>query len=448
MQDYIIIDKYCGGELPDATTVIIRDFHDSEKAIIDALQKAGFVECSNFATRIATGKYAIDYERTCKSIKRIRLKDKKFVPIRILEPFVNIYAEDKEIIEMIETAKKHGVGLTNGFAKPLKEIIKKALPNADDMLFGVGLKKYRRYVTYKQAHITGISYLITSPSIYKNVTAIDCNGMYLSILKGKLPTGKKIFVVGNKEYHENINGKFAIAKCELIVTGVKKIDILPLATMGIKYGQKCEIAITNIDLEILKEYYNVEFINIIYAYIWEFENSVFAEQCEQWEKMRKSENESERIIGKAMPNVLIGILAQVPTAWKYNSDKKPKRLNKSAQPSPRGVWVGAYITAKGRQIICDAIRGRESDILRIATDGLHFVGNVINTTYGKELGQFKIEGTYKKVMYANRAIRFMESENGEITGKCCGVPSGQKDVMIEKIKQGLTFEEIQRRLTE
>lgn len=448
MKDYIIIDKYCGGEFPDANTVIIRDFHSSEKAIIDALQKAGFEECSNFATKVALGKYAIDYERTCKSVQRIRLKDKKIVPLRLLSPFVGNDATEEEIIETIETAKKHGIDLTNGFVRPLREVIKKALPDTDDMLFGVGAKKYRRYVTYKQAHITGINYLTASPTIYKNVTAIDCNGMYLSILKGKLPTGKKIFTVGNKKYYENINGKFAITKCELIVTGVKKLDILPLATMGIKYGEKCEISITNIDLEILKEYYDVEFINIIYAYIWEFENSVFAEQCEQWEKMRKSESKSERKFGKSMPNAMIGILAKTPKTWKYNSDKKPKRINKSVQMPPRGMWVGAYITARGRQIICNAIRGRENDILRIATDGLHFVGNVLNVAYGNELGEFKIEGTYKKVIYVNRAIRFMEAENGEITGKCCGVTSGQKDVMIEKIKQGLTFEEILRRVTE
>lgn len=418
----------------DYDTLIIKDFSESLPRIVEYLKNKGYTEVSNLLGTVAHDKYCIDYMLGRRRAIRVRNGKKYYVSAERLKPFIDSSMNAIQIDEMVETALNLGIDLTRGFVKTLGKQIDDRLC-LDDMKRDIVSGK-RFYKLYKAAYLPGCSYAKLAPLNEKDVRCIDCNGMYLSIIKDKLPCGKKGYIVGNGQYNNCKDNLFIIAVCEIVVDQCKKIDILPMSLMGIRYKEKCRITITNIDLEILKEYYEVSECNIIYGYTWEYKESPFKSECRQYEEWRKSENGATRKIGKAVPNVIAGILAQTPKEVRYNSQKHLVNYNFVQQRKPHGVSIGTYITARGRQIIAEAIRGRENDILRICVDGIHFKGDWLNVEYGTNLGQFKMEREFSAVHYMRFGTWWGMQKNGEPFAQMFGVPAEVKrEKLIQLLKE-------------
>lgn len=226
------------------------------------------------------------------------------------------------------------------------------------------------YSDLKQAYKGGFTYLNEK---YKNKEVgygceLDVNSLYPYCLRYKpLPYGKPVFFNGKYEedklyplYIQQILCSFELKENKIPTIQIKKNPyFMENEYLKSSNGQLVCLTLTNIDLKLFLEQYNV--YEIDYTCGWKFKGmyGMFDEYIDYWIKVKNeatiSGNKGMRTLAKLLLNSLYGKFATGMSAkekYPYLDDNDVIRYTISEEKEKDGLYipVGAFVTSYAREI--------------------------------------------------------------------------------------------------
>lgn len=283
----------------------------------------------------------------------------------------------------------------------------------------------------------------------------DANSLYPSqMLLKKYPYGQPIYFKGKP------NGKYELFIVKVIVDFTLKENHLP--SIQIKNNfiynpteylsctlEKTELVLTSVDLKLLFNQYNINYIEYVEGYYFNSKYGIFNDYVNKFSKM-KIENDNNgalRTIAKLFLNNLYGQLV-----------KRIRRFNKvpfindngvlnyvlslSEEIDPVYTACGSFITSYGRYDTITNAQRNYDRFIYADTDSLHLLG--LEDPKGilidkVKFGYWKKEKTFEKAKFI-RSKTYLEISNGITEVKCCGLPIEVRDIItIEEFKRGAKF---------
>lgn len=297
----------------------------------------------------------------------------------------------------------------------------------------------------------------------------DVNSLYPDVMYNRpLPVGMPVYFRG--QYKDNpqhpLYIQFLTCHCVLIPDHIPTLQIKNnpyySETEYVKDTEgTVDLALTNIDLEILESQYDVTVVSYNGGYMFEQATGLFKDYIDHWMHVKETTVGGERQLAKMMLNSLYGKFAT-------NPDVTPKvpylkedgsvgyRLGDEETRDPVYTPMGCFITAWARYKTITAAQSVYDRFMYADTDSLHVLGTrpvegiEVHPTH---LGAWKHESNFDKAKYV-RAKTYMEhivQEGGMVDGeyvmvdveprndvKCAGMP--------DELKQSVTFENFKRGL--
>jgi hypothetical protein len=257
----------------------------------------------------------------------------------------------------------------------------------------------------------------------------DVNSLYPSVMYNEmLPFGDPVYFDGKYKKDKFYPLYISMIKCQFEL----KKDHLP--TIQLKHtfgfgqteyvsssnGEDVDITLTNVDLELFLEHYNVYNIQYIGGYKFRGTNKLFKSYIDKWIKVKNEStlngNDGMRFIAKIMLNALYGRFALNPKCQnkipiydeendliKYVDDLEEER-------EPLYLPVSCFITAYARKKEITSSQINYDRFLYGDTDSIHLLGTKIpnNIEVDKvKLGAWKLEYKFNKGKFV-RAKSYIE----------------------------------------
>ena len=295
----------------------------------------------------------------------------------------------------------------------------------------------------RQSYKGGFTYL--NPK-YKEIDlqdgiVLDVNSLYPSVMYYQpLPYGEGIFFKGKYEPDKIYNLHIQMFTCqfELKPGYIPTIQLKNnLAFVPTKYlessdGEDVTLCLTNVDLELFFEHYNV--YNIEYHSGWKFKSTVglFKEYIDKWNKVKMEStlngNKAMRTLAKLMLNALYGKFALNPNVqskipW-YDNGVVKYKLGEKETRDPIYIPVGTFITAWARYKTISSAQKVYDRFVYADTDSLHLIGTEIPDMLEVDpvkLGAWKHESTFTRARFI-RQKSYIEEIDGELNITCAGMP--------------------------
>lgn len=299
---------------------------------------------------------------------------------------------------------------------------------------------------------------------------LDVNSLYPSVMMyEKLPFGDPIFFDGKYEkdllytlYIQTISCSFELKKGMLPTIQIKNnMSFIPNEYIKSSGGDIVTLTLTNIDLELFFEHYDV--YDLTYHNGWKFKavKGLFTNYIEHWSnkkiKAKKENNSVLYIISKLMLNSLYGKFGLNPNVqgkFPYLNEEGvikyklyPKQIRKSIY-----IPVASFITSYARfktittsQKIRDfTIKNYNKDYYIYSdTDSIHMLDideNILKSFVEIDdfkLGAWKLESKFKKGKFIRQKCYIEESYNDEINVTIAGLPKNLgKYVNFDNFKKG------------
>ena len=297
----------------------------------------------------------------------------------------------------------------------------------------------------------------------------DVNSLYPDVMYNRpLPVGMPVYFRGR--YKDNpqhpLHIQFLTCHCVLKPGHIPTLQIKNnpyySETEYIKDTEgTVDLALTNIDLEILETQYDVTVVSYNGGYMFEQATGLFKDYIDHWMHVKETTAGGERQLAKLMLNSLYGKFAT-------NPDVTPKvpylkedgsvgyRLGDEEMRDPVYTPMGCFITAWARHKTITAAQSVYDRFMYADTDSLHVLGTEpvegieVHPTH---LGAWKHESNFDRAKYV-RAKTYMEHivQEGAMVGgeyamadveprndvKCAGMP--------DELKQSVTFDNFKRGL--
>lgn len=213
-------------------------------------------------------------------------------------------------------------------------------------------------------------------------------------------------------------------------------------------GESVILCLTNIDLEILLNHYDVWEIHYLYGFKFRGKIGMFKDYIDKWSKIKIENNDNPvmRYIAKLYLNNLYGKFGTNPES----KNKIPIELNsegkiiyKQQESTKNGVYlpVAIFTTAYARQHIITAIQNNIDNFIYCDTDSLHLLGDEVTGIEidSVKLGAFKLEGIFTTAKFL-RAKTYVECIDDKLHVCCCGMPkSCYKYVTLDNFKFGSIY---------
>lgn len=195
-------------------------------------------------------------------------------------------------------------------------------------------------------------------------------------------------------------------------------------------GEIVTLYLTNIDLKLFFEHYDVWEIEYISGYMFRGSTGLFKDYIDYWNKIKEDNNDNEvlRFSAKLYNNNLYGKFGTNPEA----TIKIPIGLDngkilykhETTHKKPVYLPVAIFVTSWGRDIIIRAAQQNYDIFCYADTDSLHVIGNVTGINIDdKKLGYFKKELEFNRAKYL-RAKTYIEETDTQLKITCCGMPKG------------------------
>lgn len=318
----------------------------------------------------------------------------------------------------------------------------------------------------------GFTYLnpIYKEKEVSNGLVLDVNSLYPSVMYfEKLPIGEPIFYEGNYQkdilhplYIQRISCMFELKKDKIPTIQIKNnLSFIPNEYLTSSNNDIVSLTLTNIDLELFLEHYNVYYLK--YHCGWKFKGlkGLFNTYIDYWSEKKinakKENNSSLYLIAKLMLNSLYGKFGLNPNVrGKYpileNGIVKYKMYDKEIR-NPIYIPVASFITSYARkktittsQAIKDyTINKYGQDMyLYSDTDSIHTLLN--NEEELKsfvdiddfKLGAWKIESKFTKAKFIRQKCYIEEFENS-MNVTVAGLPKKLSDkINFDNFKPGFT----------
>ena len=303
----------------------------------------------------------------------------------------------------------------------------------------------------------------------ENIINLDVNSLYPYVMYSKpLPFGFPKYFIGKYEedkiyplYIQKIMCSFEIKKNKIPTIQIKNsMSFMSNEYLETSNNERVLLTLTNIDLELFFENYNV--YNLEYIEGWKFKsiNGIFSEYINKWiEKKNEGTitgNKGQRTLAKLMLNSLYGKFAtslEVQSKIPYIEDEIVKyKLTEKEEKDGLYLPVASFITAYAREItIRTSNKIKEYSINKYGQDMyIYSDTDSIKTTLSIEelekfcdiddvkLGAWKNEGIATKGRWVRQKC-YIEEIEGEMHITCAGMPERcYSQVEWDNFKVGLT----------
>ena len=194
---------------------------------------------------------------------------------------------------------------------------------------------------------------------------LDVNSLYPSVMYYQpLPYGEGIFFKGKykKDKIYNLYVQMLTCQFELKENYIPTIQLknnlafIPTQYLTSSDGEDVTLCLTNVDLELFLEHYNV--YNVTYHSGWKFKSTIglFKDYIDKWNAVKMEStlngNKAMRTLAKLMLNALYGKFALNPNVqsknpW-YDNGVIKYKLGEKETREPIYIPVGTFITAWAR----------------------------------------------------------------------------------------------------
>ena len=205
--------------------------------------------------------------------------------------------------------------------------------------------------------------------------------------------------------------------------------------------------VTNIDLEIIKEQYDILDIEYINGFKFKSINGIFCEYIDKYMEMKKNNTGAKRQLAKLMLNNLYGKFASNP-----KTQAKIPYLNESGEVEYKTITaedkepvytpVGIFITSYARSRIQRTAQSVYFRFCYCDTDSIHIINKDIPNIDidDKELGKWALESTFVRARFLRAKTYIEEYPDGSLNVKCAGLPDNLKELCnFDNFKTGLTL---------
>lgn len=313
----------------------------------------------------------------------------------------------------------------------------------------------------RKAYKGGWTYLnpkFADKVITDKVEVWDINSMYPSKMVNKwLPIYEPIYFKGKPKPKKS---QCYILRC--IMAFELKEGYLP--TIQLKHsgmfnptdyltsskGMEVELTVTNIDLRLIFQHYNVLVYRPIDGYYFYKAKGMFDTHIFNNMKIKEQSVGGKRYMAKSRMNQVYGKLATAPR----KRNKMPFledgilrfELSEENIEKPQYTALSVFITAHARyDIITDAQKNYENFIY-CDTDSLHMLANKDGTEpdlpiHPTHLGYYKLEHRVDKSLFLRSKTYIEQYEDGRVEIKCAGAsPEVKKGMTFDNFKVGGKYE--------
>lgn len=286
----------------------------------------------------------------------------------------------------------------------------------------------------------------------------DVNSLYPYVMYTKLlPCYKPIYAKGELKFMDN----FPLFIQHIKVACHIKENKIPCIQLkhNFRYAENQylteidypeDLYVTNIDLTLIKEHYDINYIDYIDGYYFKGKYGLFKGYIDYFMDLKYNGNPSEKAIAKRYLNSLYGKFGKNPVSTRkipYIEDDILKFHTTDLEISnPIYVAMASFITSYAREktirtaqkFYCDDLS--KNRFIYSDTDSIHILGHEIPDLDidDKKLGYWKLENKF----YKGRFIRqktYYEISGKEHTIKCAGMSDKMKSKLsFKKFTEGYT----------
>lgn len=289
----------------------------------------------------------------------------------------------------------------------------------------------------------------------------DVNSLYPWVLRYcAMPYGNPVYKSGKPKPFKDFNlfvsslyCSFKLKRGYLPTIQLKRnLYFNPSQYLESSNGEVVNLTLTNIDLELFFDHYDVDDITWNGTYYFKSKEGMFNEYIDFYINLKiqaeKDGNKALRTLCKLMLNNLYGKFSVNPKVIskypKLNEDDEVKYINNPIEyREPLYIPVGIFTTAYARQKTITAAQMNYDRFLYSDTDSIHLKGteppkNIEVDAY--KLGAWKCETEFVKAKFL-RAKTYLEQEkDGHINITCCGMPDTcYSQVTFDNFKNGAVY---------
>lgn len=293
----------------------------------------------------------------------------------------------------------------------------------------------------------------------------DVKSMYPSIMYEKpLPFDIPVHYNGKYEYDPfmPLYIQRILVDCKIKENHIPAIQTKTFLSVRINYlydtkGKQIEMYLTNIDLKLLYEHYDIYEIEYIEGYKFRCKNDLFKEYIGKYYKLKETTKGAKKQLYKVFLNSLYGKFAMSPIKGsaipKIENNKIIFDKFVDEEGEPIYTAVASFITSYAREKLLTAIQVNFENFVYCDTDSIHLIKPAHNIRYGFNLGDFAIEngtGTCEndvktdiiKGRYLGQKCYMLQKENG-ILKKIAGATESIKEyITFDNFHYGLSTENV------
>lgn len=301
---------------------------------------------------------------------------------------------------------------------------------------------------------------------------LDVNSLYPSVMVNDiLPYGDPIFFEGKYEedklyklYIQMITCSFKIKEGMIPTIQIKNSYVfMPNEYLESSEGDIVTLVLTNVDLELFFEHYDVYDLEYIAGWKFKGVKGLFTEYIEYWTgqkiKAKKDNNPSMYRISKLMLNSLygkFGLNPLVKSKFPYLDDEGVVRYGffPFEERPPVYLPVASFVTSYARKKTIESSQAIREYSKRVYgedyyiysdTDSIHLkyidpkeLANIINID-DYELGAWKVESEFVRGKYLRQKCYIEESPTGEMNVTVAGLPKQlSKYINFDNFEEGFT----------
>lgn len=286
----------------------------------------------------------------------------------------------------------------------------------------------------------------------------DINSLYPSVMYNDLlPYGDGVYYTGEYKYDswyplyiQKLSCSFELKEGHLPTIQLKNtMRFIDTEYLESSNGEDVILHVTNIDLDLIKEHYNLYNVDYISGYKFMGSVKLFKDYIDKWNDVKMQatidNNNGMRTIAKLMMNSLYGKFAKNPLTQSkypiYEYGEVDYILGSPEEGKPIYIPVGIFITAYARNKTIRTAQSLGDRFIYADTDSVHIVGtqqpniDIDNV----RLGAWKLENSFTRAKFI-RAKTYIEEFDGHLDIKCAGMPdSCHQYVTWENFKPGTSY---------
>ena len=273
-----------------------------------------------------------------------------------------------------------------------------------------------------------------------NVRRYDINSMYPAIMHDEeLPYGLPI------EIDKPGMAKFELYKVNIhfrlkpghLPTLLKKCGLYSLDdTYYIETDGIETIWLSNIDFELVKRHYDIDYLEFVKLYGFRTTTIMFLGYVNKWYSKKSMDKGAKRVVDKLMLNSLYGKFGSKHAGYHkvpYLDENGVVKYRHSEIEDMKKYYlpIAIAITSYAHKYIDDGIMAAGiENFVYCDTDSIHTLGTLPeHMVDNQELGKFKLEGIESRSRYIRQKTYVYEEDN-ELYITCAGMSQDMKDEAI------------------